>query len=453
MPQGSVMTIIFGLAALSILVVVHEIGHFLAARLSGVTVESFSVGMGPVLLHRTVGGTDFRLSLVPFGGYCGLKGEQEFRAALDEKRDRFERDPSSMYGSGPARRLFIAVAGPFFNLLFAFLAFTAVALVGYTYYSADNRIILADEIYPDAVSRAREQGLRTGDRILSLDAVPMRTFSDIQLFVSSHADEDVAAVVERGGEVLGLTLRPAFEKSSGSGKIGVVGWIDPVVAEVPKGGAAERAGLRKGDTITAVDGVPASSAAEVFRLLAARGAGRTEIAYLRDGEGRTAAADVSDGDPIFSFEAPKHRSQTYTFFPALARGVSETAAMTGLAVKSIGYLFKGADVTKTVSGPVRITVLLGDTVKNGFAAGIGTGAAGLLGTLAIVSISLFIMNLLPVPVLDGGIVLFSLAEMVLRKPLKPKFLYYTQFVGIAFIAALAALAVFSDARYLLFGRK
>jgi regulator of sigma E protease len=341
--------------------------------------------------------------------------------------------------------------------MFASLAFTIIALVGYTYYSADNRIILADEIYPDIPSRARAQGLRTGDRILSLNDTQITTFSDIQLFISSHADEDIAAVVERGGSTLELTLRPSFEKSSASGKIGVVSWIDPVVADVPAGGGAERAGLRKGDTITAVDGVPVFSAAEVSRLVTERagenGGGRVEIAYLRGGVEGTAVADVSGSEPLFSFAPPKHRSRTYSFFPALAHGVSETLDMTRLTVKGIGYLFKGADVTKTISGPVRITVMLGDTVKTGFGAGIGTGATHLLEILALISVSLFIMNLLPVPVLDGGTVVFSLAEMALRKPLKPKFLYRMQFVGIAFIAVFFALTLFGDTRYLLFTRK
>jgi regulator of sigma E protease len=450
------MTIILGLIALSVLVIVHETGHFLAARFCGVTVENFSVGMGPVLLHKTVKGVDYRLSLIPFGGYCGLKGEKDFQAALDEKRDCFTRDPSSMYGSHPLKRLLIAVAGPLFNALFAALAFTVIALVGYTYYSADNRIILADEIYPDVTSRAREQGLRTGDRILFLNDEPVRAFSDIQLFISTHADEDIAAVVERDGKQLELTLRPAFEKTSATGKIGVVNWIDPVIADAPEGGAAERAGLRKGDVIAAVKGTPVFSAAEVSKLTGeahSGGAGRIEIAYERDGELQTAVLHISGDEQPFSFETPKLRSRVYSFFPALAYGITETVSMAGLTLKSIGYLFKGADVTRAVSGPVRITVMLGDTVKSGFGAGVNQGVSSVLSLLALISVSLFIMNLLPVPVLDGGIVLFSLVQLVSRKPLKPKFLYYIQFVGIAFIGALIVLALFSDARYLFFNRK
>ena len=450
------MTIIFGLIALSVLVVIHEIGHFIAARMCGVTVETFSVGMGPILLHKTIKGVDYRLSLIPFGGYCGLKGEKDFQSAIEQKRDYFTADPESMFGTKPLKRLCIAVMGPVFNAVFAVLAFTLIALIGYTYYSADNRIILADEVYPDMPSMAREQGLLTGDRILFLDGQSIETFSDISRFISTHPDEDIDAVVERNNARVTLTLRPALDKDSAMGKIGVINWIDPVLAEVTDESDAAKAGLKAGDVIVAVNGEKVNSTAEVFARLKGERAG---ITFERRNDAGTVMRNTvslalpPDGRAALTFAVPARRAKTYSFFPALAHGVLETANTLALTLKSLGFLFKGADVTKAVSGPVRITVMLGDTVKNGFGAGINAGVVSLLNLLALISISLFLMNLLPVPVLDGGTVLFSLVEIVMRKPLKPKFLYYIQFVGIAFIGALVILALFSDTRYLLFTRK
>ena len=450
------MTIIFGLIALSVLVVIHEIGHFIAARICGVTVETFSVGMGPILLHKTIKGVDYRLSLIPFGGYCGLKGEKDFQSAIEQKRDYFTEDPESMFGTKPFKRLCIAVMGPVFNAVFAVLAFTLIALTGYTYYSADNRIILADEVYPDMPSLAREQGLLTGDRILFLGGQPIETFADISRFISTHPDENINAVVERSGVRIALTLRPALDKDSAMGKIGVVNWIDPVLAEAADESEAAKASLKKGDVIVAVNGEKVNSTAEVFARLKGERAGITF--ERRDAAGTVTRNTVSlalppDGSTSLAFAVPAHRAKTYSFFPALAHGTLETAKTLALTLKSLGFLFKGADVTKAVSGPVRITVMLGDTVKNGFGSGINAGIVSLLNLLALISISLFLMNLLPVPVLDGGTVLFSLVEIVMRKPLKPRFLYYIQFVGIAFIGALVILALFSDTRYLLFTRK
>ena len=127
--------------------------------------------------------------------------------------------------------------------------------------------------------------------------------------------------------------------------------------------------------------------------------------------------------------------------------------MIGLTFKSISLLFKGINLTNAVSGPVRITVMLGDTVQSGFSAGFRTGLVSTLNFLALISVSLFIMNLLPIPILDGGLVLFAVIEAIIRKPVHPKIMYYTQFIGIVFIFILLGIAVFSDANFIIKGIK
>ncbi|MDR1785247.1 MAG: RIP metalloprotease RseP [Spirochaetaceae bacterium] len=444
------MTILLGLIALSFLVIIHEAGHFFAARISGVTVETFSIGMGPVVLHKKSGPTDYRLSLIPFGGYCGMKGEKDFQKALDEKLTEFPRDPESFYGVHPLKRLFIAFAGPFCNILFAALAFTLIGLAGYTYYSADNRIILADEISPGIVSAARSQGLKTGDRILSLNNEPTETFLDITRIIATHPEEDVSAEVERDGRILRLTLHPALEKSSASGKIGVYNWIDPVVGEVPPESSAGALGLQRGDVITAVDGEEVAAAAQVFKLLEGKTTARLTCRRVSPGGGESPFdVTLSLPEDSFSFAVPARKSKRYSLIPALGYGVTETGKMLGLTVKSIGMLFRGADLSSSVSGPVRISYIIGDTVKSGFQGGFNHGFTSVLNLLALISVSLFIMNLLPVPLLDGGLVFFSLIETIIRRPLNPRFLYYIQFAGIGFIALLFGFALFSDAKYFL----
>ena len=170
---------IYGIVCLGFLVFFHELGHFLAAKLFGVKVESFSLGFGPALLHKTIGGTDYRLSLLPLGGYCGMKGERDFQAALDSSSPCIEAERDSLYGINPLGRALIGFAGPFFNALFAFAAFSIIAMTGYTYYSYTAKIKLADEAYPEVHSAAREAGLKTGDTILSIEGKPVEDFSDI----------------------------------------------------------------------------------------------------------------------------------------------------------------------------------------------------------------------------------------------------------------------------------
>ena len=138
------MTIVWGILCLGLIVFVHELGHFIAARLCGVKVESFSIGMGPVILHRTWGETDYRLSLLPFGGYCGMKGEQAFRDALEQNLPEIPKEEGGFYGVHPLKRAIIAFSGPAMNLLFAVISLSIIAMTGYTFYSADNKVILAD---------------------------------------------------------------------------------------------------------------------------------------------------------------------------------------------------------------------------------------------------------------------------------------------------------------------
>ncbi|MFI3256787.1 MAG: RIP metalloprotease RseP, partial [Spirochaetales bacterium] len=237
------MTIIYGLLGLGVIIFVHELGHFIAARACGVRVETFSVGMGPVLIHKKIGDTDYRLSLIPLGGYCGMRGEKAFQEALDKKLDYIPHEEHSFYGVHPLRRIIIAFAGPFSNLLFAIVAMSVIAMVGYTYYTTPSRIILATQVYENMDSRAEEAGLQTGDIITSINGKPVEYFSDISQTVSLSPEEVLVIQVLRGSQQLEFTLLPELDTSTGAGRIGVVNWVDPVVQAVLPGSVADIAGL------------------------------------------------------------------------------------------------------------------------------------------------------------------------------------------------------------------
>lgn len=368
------MTFVWGILGLSFLVFFHETGHFLAAKACGVTVEAFSIGMGPILLHKTYKGVDYRLSLIPIGGYCAMKGEKDYQKALEEGLDHIQGEADSFYGAHPLKRLIIAFAGPFFNFLFAFIAFFAIALLGYTYFSAGTTVSMTDdtEAYKEVSSPAHEAGMQSGDTILSINGKPMADFSDIATYISLRGGEDVTITVDRGGETMDIVVHAELDKETGAGRIGIVSSEDSFV------------------------------------------------------------------------------ERQYGPFPphlALQEGFSQTCAMLFATVKGIATLFKGVKITSAVSGPVRITSLLGETVQQGFTASAKIGIVSTLELLALISISLFLTNLLPVPVLDGGLILFALIEWILRKKISPKVLYYIQFIGIAFIIFMFGLAVVGDVGY------
>lgn len=368
------MKIIYGFLCLFFLILFHEFGHFIAAKLFGVKVESFSIGFGPVLLHKMHRGTDYRLSLLPFGGYCGMKGEKDFQKSLDAHLDHIEAESDSLYGIHPLRRALIAFAGPFFNLFFTFLAFFLIALIGYTYTSYSSKVIMADELYPETESAAKQAGMQSGDIITKINGKSISNFSEIVMEISSRPDETVILTADRNGTEMTFSVHTQLDKSTGTGKIGI-------------------------------------------------------------------AADVST--------AAVYTEKSRSFFPALYRGAAETGNALRITFTGLKTLFMGVDLHETVSGPARIADMLGDVAVQSFSESFRIGTVNLLTVLAYISISLFIMNLLPVPILDGGLILFALIELFSGKKIPPKVLYYIQFVGLALIILLFCIGVSGDFVYFL----
>lgn len=367
------MRIIIGLVFLFFLIFFHELGHFFAAKLFGVKVEAFSIGFGPVLLHRKKGDTDYRLSLIPVGGYCAMKGEKDFQKSLDAGLDHIEAEKDSMYGVHPFKRLLIAFAGPFFNLFFAFFALTCISLIGYIYYSYSNKIDVPDEKnHAEIKSAAKEAGIQSGDTIIKIDGNNTEDFSDLIEQISTKPEQDIILTVIRDGKELEFKVHTELDKKTGGGKIGIIA--------------------------------------------------------------RTESLEQKEKKPKW-------------ILPAVAEGFVETCKYSYLTVKGFFTLFKGVDLSETVSGPARIADMMGQAVKESFGASVKTGIVSTLSFMAVISISLGIMNLLPVPVLDGGLILFAFIELVFRRKLSPKILYYIQFVGIAFIAVMFVIGINGDIHY------
>ena len=448
------MTIIYGLLGLSVIIFIHELGHFIVAKLCGVTVESFSIGMGPILLHKTIKGTDYRLSLIPLGGYCGMKGQKDFQIALDEKLESIQGEKDSFYGIHPLKRALIAFAGPFFNFLFASFAFMIISMIGYSYYTSPNKIILANEIYPEMESVASLAGLKTGDEIISIDESETPYFQDIYEKVSVAAKNNITLKVKRGSEIFDINVVPTLNKETGAGVLGIVSWTDPLIDFVEKNSPAYNAGLQSGDLILEINGTPIKNTAEYNKIIS--NLTNFSMKILR-GEEEILIENIipqknskeNQTTIGIGFFAEKVHSKTYSFFPAIINGFVEAGKSTALTFKSLALLFQGIDLTKAVSGPLRITVMLGDTAKAGFSAGFSVGIVTVLNFLAIISISLFIMNLLPIPILDGGLILFALIEAITKKQISPRIQYYVQFIGVTFILILFIFAMFGDISYII----
>lgn len=366
------MRIVIGLLCLCFLIFFHELGHFLVAKLFKIKVESFSIGMGPILFHKTIKGTDYRISLFPFGGYCGIKGEKDFQEALKNNYSKIEGEKDSMYGCHPFKRAAIGFAGPFFNFLFAFFAFTVILLAGYTTYSYSNKIIIASELDSSIQSQAGKAGLKTGDEIIKINNKKIEDFSDIIFEISKRPDEDIEISVLRDKEIIEFSVHSVLDKTSGTGKIGI-----------------------SADTTTLL----------------------------------------------------KKEIKSKNFFLAIKDGFLESLNTTFLTLKGIFTLFKGVDLKNQVSGPARVADMIGEVVSESATQGKKAVFINLLNFMALISISLFLMNLLPIPVLDGALILFALIEGIFRIRLHPKFYYYIQFIGIFIIIIIFIIGVSGDFIY------
>jgi regulator of sigma E protease len=258
--------------------------------------------------------------------------------------------------------------------------------------------------------------------------------------------------VEREGKTLDLLVSPELDKSTGTGKIGVYFWTDPVVSAVAGGSSAAIAGIREGDRILRVNGEKFPYTVALLRILQ----DQPPILSLEVGrDGNTFSTDLvlsytdtGAADIGLAYKTIQYRTPVLNPVAAILKGAGETWKTFMVSLRSLSLLFRGIDLTQAVSGPVRITYMVGDVAAEGFGQSFGAGISSMANFLALISIALCIMNLLPLPVLDGGMILLFVIEAIKGRPLNPKAIYAFQTVGVVLVFGLMIFAVFGDILYL-----
>lgn len=439
------LAILAFIVALSLLVAVHEFGHFWVARRCGVKVLRFSVGFGQPLWSR-IGrdGTEYVIAAIPLGGYVRMLDERDPDTApgVDLARS-FNRAP-------PLRKMAISIAGPAANFLFAVLAYWAIAVIG-----VEGPKPVIGEVTPG--SPAAYAGIRTGDQLLTVHGQETPTWEPALLalldgvitgapFALTVLDaEGVSrelvldagpphALTEPGALLPGLGLEP--------------GWpaLQPRLGEIEAGGPADIAGLRTGDLVLAVDGDPVADWPELVTRVQAAPASDLLFTVLRAGARIDVAVSVGEVDGVgrvgAAVDAPEDlysgliAVERYGPLAAVPRATSRTAEMSWLTVKLLARMVTGDVSVRNISGPINIAQYAGWSAASGL--------ISFLSFLAIVSISLGIINLLPVPILDGGHLLYHLAELVRGRPVPEWTEAVGQRIGLGMLAMLMGLAFYND---------
>ncbi len=439
-----VLTIFFGVLGFGIMVFVHEFGHFIVAKLVGIEVEVFSLGWGKKMIGFERGGTSYQISWFPIGGYCRMKGDDPLKSDGTQKQGSF-------FAATPYRRIMVAAAGPLANILFAVLVLTLIWWIGFKVYSDENRIVLVSDYSLDALNTqlpATTAGLKTGDRIFDINGQAIENFQNILVKVSISPGEKLVLLIEREGRMMTLEVVPELDTETGAGKIGVYAWRYPVIDKVRPDGSAGLASLMKGDRIISLNGREIHHTIDFYQIINEKPE-ELELVFLRDNVKYNRNVVLHYGedgipDPGITFKLSVYPSPDVRLPGAIVKGVQETARTLSLTVKGISLLFRGVNLRNAVAGPLRITYYVGTVATSGFAFGISEGLVSFFRFLCLLSIVLFLMNLLPIPALDGGQIMIFLLEIFRGKPVNPKIVYKIQVVGFSILILVFIAVTFSD---------
>lgn len=445
-----ILKILLGVFGLGIVVFVHELGHFLAARICGIKVTAFSLGWGPAAIHKEINGVDYRIGFFPVGGYCTMAGESDFRKVYENRKNGVEPEKGDFYGASPVRRMITSFAGPFFNLIFSVIVFSVVMGAGYEFTTLPNRIALAKDVTGKSYPSDRA-GLVSGDFITAINGEKTENYHDIQKLIAVNAKKTLDFTILRDGKELNFSIEPELEKETGAGKIGVYFWSDPVIYELKPDGAAARAGLLSGDKIIKWDGEDFPYSAALYKIYKDKEmTGVIPVVYERAGEIFDAEIKMSPqdgGDAGIVWPYIKSKTPDYGFFGSIGQGSILAWETFSASVRGLSLLFSGVDLTKAVSGPVRITYMAGEIAAEGFSGAKISALRNFFEFLALISIALAVMNLLPLPILDGGAIVMFLVELIRGKPAPPRFFFALQTAGVVLIAGLMALALYGDVMF------
>jgi regulator of sigma E protease len=421
---------------LGLMILVHEWGHFLAARAFGVRVEVFSIGFGPRVWGIKRGATDYRLSALPVGGYVRMAGDNTF----EERKGA----PDEMLSKPRWQRIIIALAGPSMNILMALLIVTGLALRGSEQPVYEDQPVNIAGVIKD--SPAAQSGIQPGDHIVEFDGVKNPSWDRLSLrLLFSMPNASIAAVVERNGVDVPVTVRAVPDETAAVGYPQEPTILGAVMPNTP----AAAAGLKVDDNIQSINSHPLESPHQFVEILQQAGGKPVDLGVLRDGQSTTLTVHptwADPGDGVVRWQIgitlrPATIEKRYSLVQAIAQSVQFNGMLAKQLVNVVVGLFRGRVSVKQLEGPLGLARDSGRAAQRGF--------GDLLNLMVLISVNLAVLNLLPIGPLDGGMILMLLIEGVMRHDLSLRAKERFVTVSVVFLLCVFAIVMYNDVLRLL----
>ena len=432
------ITIVAGIIMLGILVFVHELGHFCVAKLCGVKVLKFSLGFGPRLISHQRGETEYMICAIPLGGYVQMLGEGGGEQGEDTEIDPEEEQRSFAKKSIP-RRMAIVAAGPIMNLVLPFMILPLAYLVGINLPAYLEDPACVGYVIPG--SEAAESGFRSGDCIIKIGGMDVATWTDTGPALVNSAGEPIVFTLNRDGGVTELTIDAENGALEGLQSIGLLRGMDAVIGGLAPAMPAGEAGLKEGDRILSIGEREIVSWYELKDAIQDVGGRPAPVVIERNMQQLTIelVPKKVDGNDDYLIGVAPHQDtifKRFAFAEAVAAGAERTVDLIELTLVFIQKLFSGHVSSSNIGGPITVVQIAGQAAQ--------TDISSVLSILAFLSIQLGILNLLPIPILDGGHLFFYTFELVFRRPISLRAREWAQQIGLILLILLMGLAFYND---------